>query len=216
MARPVNVERLQRDIAWAIARGLGPSDLVPMLRRLIRHAAPGSECRLLAQQQLAELIVASNPWSAVSLAREVLRSRDDDRLWGILGLGHTLLGNHQCARRAYQQALVRAPGCASYAHNLGHLLDVAFDRPGDALPWLRRAYRLMPTEREVAASFAHALLRCGLAAEAAEVLEGALGSAESAQALLEKWSERHAKVTAPPKVCSIGTGTAGNSGSALG
>ena len=43
MARPVNVDRLQSNIAWAVAHGLGARDLIPMLERLIAHASAGSE-----------------------------------------------------------------------------------------------------------------------------------------------------------------------------
>ena len=54
MARPVNVERLQSNIAWAVAHGLGARDLIPMLERLIRHAPGGSDRKISAQRQLAE------------------------------------------------------------------------------------------------------------------------------------------------------------------
>jgi len=190
MARPVNVERLRSNIAWAMAHGLGARDLIPMLERLVRHAVPGSECSVAAKRQLAELIVETAPWRAALLARDVLSFQEDDRAWGLLGLAHTLLGNHQSARHAYRRALRLAPGCASYAHNLGHLIDVVFDRPREALGWLRRAHLAAPEEAEIAASYAHALARSERVHEATEVLTVALKSSESAQRLLERWQGR--------------------------
>lgn len=190
MSRPVSVEQLQSDIAWAVSNGLGPSDLVPMLRRLIQQAEPGSDSQLMAKTQLAELLVERSPWNAALLARQVLAHRDDDRLWGLLGLAHTLLGNHRSARASYQEALARAPQCASYAHNLGHLLDIAFDAPRQALRWLEQAHRALPEEEEVAASLAHALARCGQGERAEQLLVSALGSTAEAEKVLERWRGR--------------------------
>jgi predicted Zn-dependent protease len=187
MARPVNVERLQSNIAWAVAHGLGARDLIPLLERLIRHSEPGSECRLAAERQLAELIVERAPWRAAVLTRGVLQHKDDDGAWALFGLAHTLLGNHRSARRAYVRALSRAPGCPSYAHNLGHLIDVAFNQPHQALRWLRQAHVAAPGEREIAASYAHALARSGCIDEAHAVLKPVLGSPDAARELLDRW-----------------------------
>jgi tetratricopeptide (TPR) repeat protein len=186
----VNVERLQSNIAWAVAHGLGARDLIPMLERLIRHAASGSDCKISAQRQLAELIVERAPWRAALLTRDVLQHKDDDRAWALFGLAHTLLGNHRVARRAYSRALARAPGCASYAHNLGHLIDVAFDQPREALRWLKQAHGHAPDEEEIAASYAHALARCQQVPEAIAVLERVLNSRAKALALLQRWLTR--------------------------
>jgi tetratricopeptide (TPR) repeat protein len=186
----VNVERLQSNIAWAVAHGLGARDLIPMLERLIRHAPAGSDCKISAQRQLAELIVEHAPWRAALLTRDVLQHKDDDRAWALFGLAHTLLGNHRVARRAYSRALARAPGCASYAHNLGHLIDVAFDQPREALRWLKQAHGYAPDEEEIAASYAHALARCGQLPEAIAVLERVLHSRAKAVALLQRWLTR--------------------------
>jgi len=190
MARPVNVERLQSNIAWAVAHGLGARDLIPMLERLIRHAPGGSDCKISAQRQLAELIVEHAPWRAALLTRDVLQHKDDDRAWALFGLAHTLLGNHRAARRAYSRALARAPGCASYAHNLGHLIDVAFDQPREALRWLKQAHGHAPDEEEIAASYAHALARSQQVPEAIAVLERVLNSRAKAVALLQRWLAR--------------------------
>lgn len=190
MARPVNVERLRSNIAWAVAHGLGARDLIPMLERLIAHAPAGSEAKISAERQLAELIVETCPWRAAVLTRGVLQHEDDDRAWALFGLAHTLLGNHRVARRAYLRALARAPGCASYAHNLGHLIDVAFDRPREALRWLKQAHGAAPRDEEIAASYAHALARSDQADEAIAILERVLNSRERAHKLLRRWHER--------------------------
>lgn len=190
MARPVNVERLRSNIAWAVAHGLGARDLIPMLERLIEHAPKSSETRLTAERQLAELIVETSPWRAAVLTHDVLKHQDDDRAWALFGLAQTLLGNHRVARKAYLRALARAPGCASYAHNLGHLIDVAFDQPREALRWLKQAYGAAPHEEEIAASYAHALARTEQVAEAVAILERVLKSRERALKLLERWRER--------------------------
>jgi len=190
MARPVNVDRLQSNIAWAVAHGLGARDLIPMLERLIEHAAAGSDCRLAAERQLAELIVEKAPWRAAVLTRNVLARQDDDRAWALYGLAHTLLGNHRVARGAYVRALARAPGCASYAHNLGHLIDVAFEQPREALRWLKQAHGAAPTEEEIAASYAHALVRCDQVPQALAVLERVFRSHERATKLVERWLGR--------------------------
>lgn len=195
MARPVNVERLQSNIAWAVAHGLGPRDLIPMLERLIRHAPQSSDCKISAQRQLAEMIVESAPWRAALLTRDVLQHKDDDRAWALFGLAHTLLGNHRTARRAYSRALARAPGCASYAHNLGHLIDVAFDQPREALRWLKQAHGSAPDEEEIAASYAHALARSQQVPEAIAVLERVLNSRAKAMALLQRWLTRRGPAT---------------------
>jgi tetratricopeptide (TPR) repeat protein len=209
MARPVNVERLQSNIAWAVAHGLGARDLIPMLERLIRHAPIGSDCKISAQRQLAELIVEHAPWRAALLTRAVLQHKDDDRAWALFGLAHTLLGNHRAARRAYSRALARAPGCASYAHNLGHLIDVAFDQPREALRWLKQAHGHAPDEEEIAASYAHALARSQQVPEAIAVLERVLNSRTKALALLQRWLTRRSvapEVIAPEAIAPEGVG----------
>lgn len=200
MARPVNVERLRSNIAWAVAHGLGARDLIPMLERLIQHAPPGSDAKVTAERQLAELIVEASPWRAAVLTRNVLQHKDDDRAWALFGLAHTLLGNHRTARKAYLRALARAPGCASYAHNLGHLIDVAFDRPREALRWLKQAYGAAPEEEEIAASYAHALARSEQVEEALTVLVRVFNSRERALKLLHRWQERGVRAHAVPNV----------------
>ncbi len=188
-----------RDIRWALEHDLGDVDLLPMLQSLLRRAAPASDESLFAKQTLAELIVEYEPWRAARLAHEVLvvveahgsvptRAVSADRAWAIVGLSQTLLGNFRSAARAYRHAVALAPGCASYAHNLGHLLDVALHRPRAAVIHLQHAVRLAPDEEEIAASLAHALLGCGQRQRAVELLRAKLSlSQQRAEALAESW-----------------------------
>lgn len=187
--RAVDVQRLRYDVAWAIERGLGPRDLVPMLERLRRHAEPGSDAALFADGELAEVLLHTSPWRSAILAKRVLRVVESDRAWAVLGLSLALLGNYGAARRAFARALALAPGCASYAHNLGHLMDVAQNRPRQALRWLERAHAARSDDPEIAASYAHALFRVGRIPEARRVLRSALEDETDADALLARWAE---------------------------
>lgn len=184
----VDVQRLQSDVEWALQRGLGARDLVPMLERLRRHATPGSDAALFAAMELSEVLLHTAPWRSAVFARTVIREAESDRAWAILGLSLSLLGHHGAAKRAFAKALCLAPGCASYAHNLGHIIDVVEDRPRDALVWLGRAHLARPGDEEIAASYAHALVRAGQVDRARRVLSGALGEGPEAAALLERWS----------------------------
>jgi len=191
--------RLRRDVEWALRRALDPSDVLPMLHRLARTAAPGSDERVFAHRQLAELLAEKNPWRAAIYAKRVTEERpEDDRGWALLGLSQTLLGHYRFAVTAYQKALACAPKNPWYAHNLGHLLDVALDRAGDALQWLRTAYTEASqlgsgASGDIAASFAHALARAGKVREAKRVLLRAIkaGGSREHSALLS-WLERGA------------------------
>jgi hypothetical protein len=192
-------KRLRRDVESALREALDPRDVLPMLHRLARTAAPGSEERVFAHRQLAELLAEKSPWRAAIYARRVTAERpDDDRGWALLGLSQTLLGHYRFAVAAYQRALTCAPRNPWYAHNLGHLLDVALDRAPQALEWLRAAYveasGLGHAARgDIAASFAHALARAGQIAEAKKVLLAAMkaGGSREHEALLQ-WLERGA------------------------
>jgi Flp pilus assembly protein TadD len=159
-----------------------------MLQRLAKAAPPESEYAVYAQRNLAELLVRRSPFRAARLARGVLRTRDDDRAFAVLGLAHMLMGNFRCAEKAYRSALRLIPHCPWYAHNLGHLLDVGLNRPLEAVPFLRLALRGLPQEPEIASSLAHALLRSGARPDAKAVLERAGETVESAESLLEGWA----------------------------
>jgi tetratricopeptide (TPR) repeat protein len=183
------VERLLSDVEWALAQGLAPKELVAMLQKLALRAPAASRPGLFARRQLAELSLPERPWRSARYAREALRVEEDARTWSVLGLAHTLLKNFRCARRAYFRALALDPHCPSTAHNLGHLLDVAFQNPTAALTYLRSARAALADETEVASSYAHALLRSGQPVEARRVLIEALGRAR-AEEVLERWLGR--------------------------
>ncbi len=164
-------QELRRQIEWTLARAVNPGDVLPMLHRLTRLADDGSDESLFANLHLAELLVERHPWRAALCARRVVAHRpDDDRGWATLGLCQTLLGNYTYAASAYHRALTSAPKNPWYAHNLGHLLDVALGRAADAVGWLKRAYQGAGESDEVAASYAHALARVGRIADARKVL----------------------------------------------
>jgi Flp pilus assembly protein TadD len=98
------------------------------------------------------------------------------------------LGHYRAARRAFEKALRVAPEDASALHNLGHLLDVAFDLPAEALPHLTLACRVVPDEPSLASSLAHALARTGQKARAEQVLvRNARLSPGLAHATVESW-----------------------------
>lgn len=186
---PAELERLIVDLNWARAHCLPARELVPLLRRLVQAAPPGSAERRAARRELAELTVVGDPWRSARLVMDVLREEADARALGVLGLAHTLLGNYRSAIRAYRRALELAPGVPEYEHNLGHLLDVALDRPLSALPHLRRAEAGLPGEPEVQSSLAHALLRVGRSNEASSLLSRVFkGDPERVRATLASWS----------------------------
>ena len=171
-------------------------DLVPMLENLVRAAPATSEAAYFAKLRLSELIVGDAPFRAARLARDVLVSGESDRAWGVLGLAHTLLGNYRVAARAYRKALGLAPECPVYEHNLGHVLDVALNRPHDALPHLARAHRDLPEESEIASSYAHALLRSGQPAKARELLLKAVKGPAEADEILKTWQNANGNTAA--------------------
>jgi len=192
--RALELDRLLTNVAWAMERGLGARDLVPMLEKVVARAPRGSSVAGVARCQLAELLVERAPWRAARLTQEALAEGEDDRAWAVLGLAHTLLGNYGCAKKAYTRALALAPGCASYAHNLGHLLDVALGRTREALPYLQTAHRAEPGDPEIAASYALGLARAGRLAEACDLLARALGETPRATyRLIHRWLRRSAR-----------------------
>jgi thioredoxin-like negative regulator of GroEL len=190
-ARRRQVEELRRQIEWTLARAVDPGDVLPLLHRLARISEEGSDSQVFANLHLAELLVERDPWRAALHARRVLAQRpDDDRGWATLALCQTMLGNYRAAVAAYHHALTSAPKNPWYAHNLGHLLDVALDRAHDAVGWLKRAYQSAANSGEVAASYAHALARVGKISEARKVLTRAMKRTTSREhAALLRWVE---------------------------
>jgi tetratricopeptide (TPR) repeat protein len=185
----VDVAKLESDVVWALERGLGPRDLVPMLERLRRHAPPGSGAACFACIELAEQLLPTRPWRSAVLAREVLKYVVTDRAWAVQGLALAMLGHYASAKAAFARALHLAPNCASYAHNLGHLIDVGLGRPRDALVWLERAHRLGTRDPEIASSYAHALLRVGRVDSARRILlEAEALTPEEVDETLQRWA----------------------------
>ena len=192
-----DVDRLRREVERALRDQLDPEEILPMLARLARAAIPASDTWLYAHRHLAEIGVEHDPWRASLFARRVLDLRpEDDGAWAVLGLAQSLLGNYRYAARAYERALALAPGNPWYAHNLGHLYDVALDRPEDALPLLAQAAETQTGEADIAASYAHALARCGKLASAKRVLKRAIRRGGTAdQMALWRWLDAGAPVT---------------------
>jgi tetratricopeptide (TPR) repeat protein len=204
-----DLARLLMSAQWALARDLSPRDLVPMLRKVVARAKPGSAAALFAQRHLARLLLRHCPWRAARLACDVLRHREDDEAWAILGLAQTLLGNYRCAKKAYYRALALAPNCPAYAHNLGHLLDVALDRPRDGLLYLACAHRAEPDEPELASSYAHALARSGKLDAARRILRRALSKDEAdVERILTAWLQAQPPGSLPPRGARRGVGHA--------
>jgi Flp pilus assembly protein TadD len=188
------IAALRQEIERALRRAFDPADVLPRLARLAQLAPPGSDDGVFAHRQLAELLVEQHPWRAAIYARRALAHRcDDDRAWAVLAFCQTLLGNFRCAAAAYKQAIASAPANPWYAHNLGHLLDVALGAPERALPWLRSAYGAKGDNSEIVASYVHALARAGRTGEARGILERALDRFDSREleALL-RWLDQGA------------------------
>lgn len=187
------VERLVSDVSWAISRGLPKRDLLAMLKRLIAEAPAGSAEQDFAKLELSELSVGDEPFRAARLALDVLKGGPEPRAYGVLGIAHSMLGNFRAARRAYEQAVALEPDHPAYRHNLGHLLDVAFERPREALRHLAVARRARPDEPAIVTSEAHALARSGQAARAFDLLVQVLRwTDEDARARVAEWVEGRA------------------------
>jgi len=190
---PPAPEAQYTDIAWALSQGLSQGELVPMLERLAESAPRGGVHYIYAKRLLAESLVRQHPFRAARLAREVLEFQDDDRAHAVLGLSHMLLGNFRLAERAYRAALRLAPHSPWYAHNLGHLLDVALGKTTEAVRLLAQARKALPLEPEIASSYAHALLRAGEPERARQELLAAVDSDEArATQILTRWQTESA------------------------
>lgn len=193
----LDLDRIYTDIEWALCQGHPDSVLIPLVRRLVTQAEPNSPLSSYAKRQLAELLVRKEPFRAARLAHEVLQAQpDDDRALAALGLSNLLMGNFKMAEICYQAALKLVPHCPWYAHNLGHLLDVALGRPHEALPLLALSRRTLPLELEIANSYAHALWACGRDGEAWEhLLDAVEGNHSRAKRMLLRWGEHRANST---------------------
>jgi Flp pilus assembly protein TadD len=179
MARelPAELEALLRhveeafDSSRASAQTRATARVLPQLLRLAQEAPAGSAAWALAHRVLAERMVEQDPWRASVLARRLVKELpDDDGGWALLGLAQSLLGHHRYAVTAYRRALKLAPDNPRYLHNLGHLLDVAMHKPRQGAALLERAWQRLSNNREVIASYAHALVRMGEPHRARELM----------------------------------------------
>ena len=153
--------RLREQVENALATSQSRKVLEPLLERLVHVAAPGTEASVLAHRYLAELRLQEHPWRALLHLKHVLAAHpDDDVSHAMSGLAHAMSGHYRSAVAAYRSATLAAPENPWYHHNLGHILDVALDKPGPALPHLRAAFETLgEDEPEVAASLVHCLAR---------------------------------------------------------
>jgi len=183
------VHELLSDVSWAIAQRLPKRDLLAMLARLVRSAVAGSPEERFAKLELARLAVEKEPFRAARLAQEVLRYGSDEAALGLFGIAQMKLGHFRAARKAFEKALRIAPEDPAVLHNLGHLLDVAFDQPEEALTHLALACRIVPDVAAIASSYAHALCRTGQKARAERILvRNARLSPGLAHATVEAWT----------------------------
>jgi len=201
-----DIDTLRKNVEWALRNSPEADEILPLLAKLARNAEPESDAWLLAHRHIAELAIDRDPWKSALFARRVVRvDPDDDGAWGVLGLAQTLLGNYRAAAAAYRKALAIAPENPWYAHNLGHLLDVALGRPDEALPLLMAAFEAEPNENEIAASYAHALARTGKLAIAKKLYRRAiLRGATPEQLRLWRWIEEGASAKTSRKKSSSG------------
>lgn len=201
-ARLERIERLERCVRWALGRGVPACELIPMLRPLVActqaHDVDGRTARLQLGHQLLRLPEPeAHAWEAAAIARSTLAGDiapcERAEALGIVGIALTVLGHYRAAQAAYNSALTSDPDNAVLAHNLGHLLCTRRGDPSGALPWLRKAHRLLRDDPEVAASYAHGLCRVGQIARATKLLTTALGKLRhpspdlAAQSLVHDW-----------------------------
>ena len=162
---------LRRNIERALKRDDSPAEVLPMLERLQRVALEGSDDASYADRRMAELLLETAPWRAALHIRRLVESEPlEDATWALMGLAQALLGHYRYACASYRRALAIAPGNPWYSHNLGHLLDVALDRPRDARKHLERAHARVPDEPAITCSLVHALWRAGDLDQARRIL----------------------------------------------
>lgn len=155
------VRRLREQVERALEGASSRRVLEPLLERLVATAPAGSDAAILGHRRLAELRIGEHPWRALLHLKQVLAVHpDDDIAHAMNGLAHAMSGHHRAAVASYRAAVASAPENPWYRHNLGHILDVALDRPTHALPHLRAAFEALSGEEpEVIASLVHCLSR---------------------------------------------------------
>lgn len=174
-------DRLVEALKRALWTGDRRKALVPSFTKLLTLAekADHEEAWVFAMQHLSAELAEVDPWRGALYARRLLAVYPNDApAWGAMGLAMSRLGNHTAAVSAYRKAIAKAPENLAYLHNLGHLLDVAFDDLDAALELLGTAldrwHKRDPSYADVAASYAHALARKGDATKAARILGEAI------------------------------------------
>lgn len=187
-------ERDIRDLRAAAERALADErfDEASVLFERLLAREGDAEQRLYLHRQLAELFVDRHPWKAALHLRQVLKAEpEDDMALALMGLCQALLGNYEAAIAAYQRAAALNPDIPWYLHNIGHLLDVALNRPEDARRHLMEASEIEPDHPEIAASLAHCLARLGeLEFAREEAIKATLGDPEELNHLrLLEWIE---------------------------
>lgn len=164
---PSELDRLRARIEDALRRERPRNEVMPLLERLLVSAGDHGELFVYAHRHMAELLIADEPWQSALHLRHVIKAgAADDTAHALMGLCQALLGNFDSAVFQYERALALEPQNAWYHHNLGHLLDVALNRPEAAAKHLRWAHEAHPMEDEVTASLAHCLARVGQLVEA--------------------------------------------------
>lgn len=201
-----DIDTLRKNVEWALRNSPEADEILPLLAKLARNAEPESDAWLLAHRHIAELAAERDPWRSALFARRVVKvDPDDDGAWAVLGLAQTLLGNYRAAAAAYRRAIDIAPDNPWYAHNLGHLIDVALGRPREALVLLEEAYETEPDANEIAASYAHALARSGKVAQAKKIFRRVVDRGATAEELLLwRWLEEGAPGARSQKGASKG------------
>lgn len=196
------IARLERAIGYAIEQELPPYEIIAMLFDLVRKTAGTDALGASARLALVQRLLSGNPelptpneraiWECAKLCRQALAgpltSVEKGAALALLGLSYSQLGCFRSARQAYFQALRERPGDPVIAHNLGHLLQVRLGQPAAARKWLRMAHQKLPSDPEIAASYAYALLACDDYEQAVDVLSVALGSREQAREQARKWT----------------------------
>ncbi|HTJ81837.1 MAG TPA: tetratricopeptide repeat protein [Polyangiaceae bacterium] len=203
MSRVSDPDALMRELERSLWAGEHPESLRASFVALAHACLPGTPPWQFALGHLAALLGPDDPWKASVVARRLLAHAPRDHVaWAVLGLSQSLLGHSRYAIRCYERAVSIAPDDSRYAHNLGHLYDVALDQPERALPLLRLAHEREPRSADIAASFAHALGRAGRPQEGLAVLEPVVRrGATRDQAEVHAWlAELVRKPTVPPTV----------------
>ncbi len=191
-----DIDRLRRDIDRALADKLDADGVLPLLARLARATSPRSEPWLYAHRHLAEMGVEHDPWRAAPSRAACCSSTRRTTAPGRCSAWRSRCSATTATPRAPTSALAIAPENPWYAHNLGHLYDVALNRPHDALPLLAQATEAQTGEADIAASYAHALARCGKLVLAKKILKRAIRHGATAdQMALWRWLDAGAPTT---------------------